>query len=152
EVATQRESLVLDSDYRVGGTVLGFSPDGRRVAVANYDGRIHMWDLAAGRITQRLPGHTDRIVALDWGPDGVRHMAYAYQPPVRLGERERVEYSGWRLGDRVERWPTLVPLERGGGPQDLISSLAFSPNGARLATAHGDGTVKVWAVKDLLGR
>jgi WD40 repeat protein len=30
--------------------------------------------------------------------------------------------------------------------------VCLNPDGTRLATAHGDGTVKVWATKDLFGR
>jgi WD40 repeat protein len=154
EVATNQEALVLDSDYRgLYGNILMFSPDGRRVAVAGSEhGRIAIWDIESGKIAQTLPDHTDQIEALDWGPDGVRHLAYAYRPPVRFGEREQVEYSELRLWDQAEKWPNLVPLERGRGPQDYICGLAFSPDGTRLATAHGDGTVKVWLTKELLGR
>jgi WD40 repeat protein len=41
------------------------------------------------------------------------------------------------------------------GPKDLgsyVHDLALSPDGGRLVTAHGDGTVKIWSVKQLLGR
>jgi WD40 repeat protein len=40
-------------------------------------------------------------------------------------------------------------------PKDLrgrVHDLALSPDGGRLVTAHGDGTVKVWSVQQLLGQ
>ena len=33
-----------------------------------------------------------------------------------------------------------------------IYSIALSPSGTRLATAHGDGTVRIWSVKQPLGK
>jgi WD40 repeat protein len=41
------------------------------------------------------------------------------------------------------------------GPKDLgsyVHDLALSPDGGRLVTAHADSTVKVWSVKQLLGK
>ncbi len=44
-------------------------------------------------------------------------------------------------------------LVLGGDPREgLTSDLAFDPAGGRLATAHHDGTVKVWDVTQLLGQ
>jgi WD40 repeat protein len=41
------------------------------------------------------------------------------------------------------------------GPKDLrgrVHDLALSPDGGRLVTAHGDGTARIWLLKELLGQ
>jgi WD40 repeat protein len=63
--------------------VVSLSPNGKSLAGADYDGTLPIWDVASGRIAQRLPGHPpltsdrsggdDRAVsALLWSPDGKR--------------------------------------------------------------------------------
>jgi WD40 repeat protein len=49
---------------------LALSPDGRRVAASDLDGLIHVWDTATGSLLGLLPGHTERVVAIEFLPDG----------------------------------------------------------------------------------
>jgi hypothetical protein len=58
---------------------------------------------------------------------------------------------GARTGPGAPKEPALLAAHPG-GHTDEIRTVRFSPHATRLATAHGDGTGKVWAVKDLLGK
>ncbi|MDP2313563.1 MAG: serine/threonine-protein kinase [Pseudomonadota bacterium] len=49
---------------------VALSPDGGRVAAAGLDGVVRVWDAATGRLLGVLPGHTERVVALEFLPDG----------------------------------------------------------------------------------
>src|SRR5579875_1549472 len=51
-------------------SALAFSQDGRKLAVAAEDRSIVLWNMASGEMSGRLLGHTDRISALAWHPDG----------------------------------------------------------------------------------
>jgi WD40 repeat protein len=49
---------------------VALSPDGARVAAAGLDGDVRVWDAGTGALVGILPGHTERVVALEFLPDG----------------------------------------------------------------------------------
>jgi WD40 repeat protein/DNA-binding SARP family transcriptional activator len=103
-----------------------FSPDGKRLAVANMDGAPKVWDLATGVQVLSLGGHAQMCDGIDYSPDG-GHLA-----------------TGDEAGT-VKIWDATNGQERlSFGQGGVIHSLAYSPDGGRLAAANEDGTLKVW--------
>jgi hypothetical protein len=45
---------------------LALAPDGRRFAVAGFDGRVRLYDLPGARLIETLPWHGRQIAALAW--------------------------------------------------------------------------------------
>ncbi|MCZ6530818.1 MAG: WD40 repeat domain-containing protein [Chloroflexi bacterium] len=79
--------------------------------------------------------------------------------PVRSAEASRQNEGGWApiaLGREVKHFGNLRVDERAdGGPvivlrghTDSITDIAFSPDGAQLATASLDGTIQIWDALD----
>lgn len=118
-----------------------FSTDGRLMAGRlEKDGKsteaLAVWELASGRLLLRLAGG-DRIGLVVFGSDG-RSVAVVDGRGVRVLDL----LTGKPL---AEFWAPDIACEasaRGAGPQ----TVAFSPDGRRLATGHRDGSVTVWAV------
>jgi WD40 repeat protein len=54
------------------GTVLttAFSPDGRRLASGDQEGKIIVWDLPSGTRTATLQHHKERILSVAFSPEG----------------------------------------------------------------------------------
>jgi len=48
-----------------------FSPDGKTVATASNDHRIGLWEAASGKHLAWLQGHTDRVLSLAFGGNGL---------------------------------------------------------------------------------
>ena len=96
---------------------MAFSPDGRRIASASWDGTVKVWDAATGRETLTLRGHTDSFGAA-FSPDG-RRIASASedQDDQGLGRRDRPE-NAHAQGTHGQRY-----------------GVAFSPDGRRIASA-----------------
>jgi WD40 repeat protein len=83
EVESGREVARLGGE-RSGSATLGFSPDGSKLAVANWDGSIQIWELAKSTPTFKLRGHHGQILSLAWSPDGKTLASGGYDSTVRV--------------------------------------------------------------------
>ncbi|MCX4884750.1 trypsin-like peptidase domain-containing protein [Streptomyces sp. NBC_00847] len=104
---------------------MAFSPDGKTLATAGYDGKVQLWDVPTGKTTAKLTGH-DKFLA--FSPDG-KTLATA-------GEGDNV-----RLWDVATRKTTAILDSH----NNEVETVAFSPDGRTLAAAAG-AAVRLWDV------
>jgi WD40 repeat protein len=128
DVASQK-ALTQSRGFRLNSvTDLAFSPDGRTLAIGKSVGSLEVLDLPERTLRTRRTG--DAIVgAVAYSPDGsiLAAAGSTFVGVVRL------------LDARTLR--TIGVLR---GHTDSIGSIAFSPNGRTIASASGDGTVRLW--------
>jgi WD40 repeat protein len=110
---------------------VAFSPDGRTV-VAARGGEVNVWDVVSGRELSRMTMPTGEPVQgfLEYwalSPDGRTLAAGSYSGAISLWEVSTARSRGVLTGHRAR-----------------ISSLDFSPDGARLISSSNDTTALIW--------
>ena len=117
-------------------TAVAWSPDGTRLATAT-DGTARIWT-ADGTLMHELTGHTSPVMAVAWSPDGTR-LATAAAPGTR-------PITGAAFDDRTARIWTAdgTLMHELTGHTNLLTAVAWSPDGTRLATAAADSTARLW--------
>ena len=132
-VATgERERRVVVSDQWL--TAIAASPDGARVAVGEYFGKIHL--LAADDLTLQhvCEGHESVVTDLAF-QRGSQVLASAnFDRSVRL----------WDAGSGRSIRTLRAFTSDSSGVADAMLSVSFLPDGSRIAAACADGSAKLW--------
>jgi cytochrome c/WD40 domain-containing protein len=111
-------------------TSLAFRGDNRLLAVGTY-GQVVLWDLVEGHPAGDLLGIPGPVHALAFSRDG-RRLAVGAGLPARSGVVQIYSVpDGTRIHDLA-------------GHMDVVFALALRPDGAQLASASFDQSVRLW--------
>src|SRR5262249_20638796 len=148
------------------------SPDGKWISTGTWHGTgVKVWEARSGRLLRELP--VDESANVVFSPDGTRLLSSTVNEyriwevgswkPGLVIRREggtppgvaAFTPDGWLVA--VAHSSTLVKLVETGSGREVaaletpepqhISSLCFSPDGARLAAGNASGTVHLWDLR-----
>ncbi len=147
-----RRRLTLRHGAAISG--VAFSPDRQRTRIATVgsDRLVRVWDAATGRELLTLGGHDGRLTAVAFSPDGALLATASADGTARIWNTA----TGDSLGIlKVQAAAIAVatfgpkPTSKAYADPSAITGLTFSPDGRRLATAHADGSARLWDVEGL---
>jgi WD40 repeat protein len=148
-------------------TAVTLSPD-ERLAVAGYeDGSVRLWDARAGRPERALPSHDAAVTSATFSRDGRSVVTTGADHDARVSEvesgRQRWSLSHSAVVSDADfsadgRWVAIAgPGEAGivdaktgervlliDGADRILTSVAFSPTGWRVATGGESGAVRTY--------
>ncbi len=114
-----------------GVTTAAWSPDGKLIASASMDGEIKIWDALTGQ-TRYSFTQTAPVGSIAWSPDSTSIVTgdYNRDDSVRI----------WNLskGSQIQVSPGTI--------DNLIYTVAWSPDGKQIAAGYDSGQVKIWQV------
>jgi len=131
-----QHKLIMQQKFPIAARRAVFSPDGKRVAVAVYPGntdtlfpsRVQIWDVASGNEVPLPQNFAGKYLSLAFSPNGAC-LAVACEREITLFDSRTLKV--------IRSW---VPRYFG-----RRRSLAFSPDGKRIATTFTlRGVVEIW--------
>ncbi len=108
---------------------VSFSPDGKQLAAAYWDGTAKIWDSGTRQLVHYLEGHTNSVHNVAFSPDGKWLATASWDGTIKIWDTA--------TGHEVRAYK---------GHRHWVTGLQFSPDGQRLATGGADRTVKLWDV------
>lgn len=167
DIATGKQRRVIRNDSPVNTVV--FLDGDKSVAAGDHKGRIHIWNVADGKILGTLEGHQMGITQIAVSPDQSRLLSASIDQSMRLWDRGQLKeirkhgehdgqvysaqfspdgktaISGGRYGYLIQ-WDlaTGQPIRTIKAHDTIIWATRFSPDGRFAITASSDERVRVW--------
>lgn len=153
------------------GSVLSvtFSPDGTHLATGDAYGGIFLWDVSTGQLIDTFPGHAAGVTSVAFSPDGNTLASVSRDQTVRIWETGTHKYhtllehirpvtsAAFNLVDGrilaigsldhniylydIMSNSCIATLE---GHADGVRTVAFSPDGQRLASGDEAQQIHIW--------
>ncbi|AGY58671.1 AAA family ATPase [Gloeobacter kilaueensis] len=151
-------------------TSLSFSPDNLTIAAAYENLKVRIWRLTDGKLLHTLNGFTRAVSTVAYGASGSLIVTASTDGTVKLWRKDGTLIRTFRdcaAGPAIALSPdgkliavtnqnnSVILLDMNGstkktlkGHTGVVTSLAFSPDGAILASSSEDQTAKLWRIHD----
>ncbi|MFB2923100.1 NB-ARC domain-containing protein [Aerosakkonema funiforme] len=109
------------------GLSVGFSPDGKLLAMGDTNGEIHLWQMPEARLLKNSKEYGSIVLSVAFSPDGKTLATGGSNGTICCWD--------------VSSWSICQILQ---GNTSAVLGVAFSPDGKTLASSIADGNVHFW--------
>ena len=124
-------------------TSVCLSPDGKIIVSASADGTVKLWNINGEELSS-FNVERGWITSASFSPDGQRIAAAGTDGTVKLWSLRKV-VEKLQKQQSIEASTDIKLLRTLQMESDKIMSVAFSPDGAMLATASAGGNARIWS-------
>ena len=110
---------------------VAFRPDGQRVAVANANASVRIFEVSSGQELVTIENHSDWVMDVAWSPDGKQIVSASRDKSAKVFDAESGELTTTFSGH--------------GSP---VTSVAFLADGAQVISGGADKKLRIWKVED----
>ena len=128
----QLETIETDCQFRV----IRFTPDGKQLFAAGYDGTIHRWD-----VTGETP---QPLTPLEGHHGWAESLLFAGENQLLLTTDSWGQLCAWNLQDE----PPAVKWRNESAHDGWIRAASLATDGTLVATAGRDRHVRIWSTED----
>jgi WD40 repeat protein/nucleoside phosphorylase/predicted nucleotidyltransferase len=121
---------------------VAWAPEGLRIVSAGHGASVHVWNATTGQTLTLYQGHSGvlpDVFAVAWSPDGKRIASAC---------------SSIGLDKTLHVWDAVTgqllscyDVRSGWGPHFSVLSVAWSPDGTRIAATCDDKVIRVWSTE-----
>lgn len=120
---------------------IAFSPDGRRLAIADKNNMIRIHEAISGKAVALLRGHISPARSFTYRPGGVRSVTYSADGRWIATAGDDGTVRKWE----AETGREVLKLNGHEGP---VLCVAFSPDSLKLVSSGYDRTVRIWSAQE----
>ncbi len=122
-----------------------YSHDGSRILAGFANGRAMIFDATTHKPVMRYEGHTDRINAVAFSPDGLRVLTGSRDRLVKVWDTTLLASGSAAADSAAPAGKELLTLRY---HDQEVTAVAFSPDGRSILSSSLDGTAVLWQTDD----
>ena len=119
---------------------VSWSPDGKRLVTTGVDNTAVVWNAETGKALLTFREHTDDVQDAFWSPNGSKIVTTDWDNVAMVWDANTgkvlAKFTG-HVGEPIAKFNGVDSMFGGG----------WSPDGTRIMTMGGDGSIRVWDAK-----